>query len=81
MCKPLRHFKKLSIFVISVSHGADSNSKSQIFIYCKEMSLRKSSVTELFALWAIFTSELGGRLLEFLDTFPFVMFKVVPCSV
>lgn len=79
MCKYLKHFEKLNIFVIS--HGAVSNSKSLNFVYCKGMSIQKSSVTELLALWVIFTTKLGGRLLEFSDTFPFVQYKCMPCSI
>jgi len=70
----------MSIFVITVSHGAVSNSKSSIFIYSKGRSLRKRSRIELFALWGIFTSKLGGRVLDFSGTFTFVKYKLAPCS-
>lgn len=47
----------------------------------KGMSLQRISKAEWFALWAIITSRPGGRLLEYPDTFPFVIPKLMPCSV
>lgn len=45
------------------------------------MSLQRISKAEQFALWAIFTSRPGGRLLEYSDIFPLVISKFMPCSV
>lgn len=43
--------------------------------------ISKAAKAEQFALWAIFTSWPGGRLLEYSNTSPFVISKFMPCSV